>query len=76
MGAPVACSCLIEQSSLMREIDEIRTCGTNTQVQPSLLTVGELGDTLASMGASSGTGIQCVDSIFHRKIFPGIFDNS
>lgn len=58
---PVACSCLIEQSLLMREIDEIRTCGTNTQVRPSLPTVGELRDTQESMGASSGT-IQCVDS--------------
>lgn len=58
---PVACSCLIEQSLLMREIDEIRTCGTNTQVRPSLPTVGELRDTQASMGASSGT-IQYVDS--------------
>lgn len=30
--SPVACSCLIERSPSMREIDEIRTCGTNTQV--------------------------------------------
>lgn len=74
-GSPVACSCLIEQSSLMREIDEIHTCGTNTQVQPSLLTVGELGDTLPSMGASSGTS-QRVDSMFNQEIFPRTFDNT
>ena len=52
-GSPVACSWLIERSSSMREINEIRTCGTSTQVRPrpTWLWVNPGGHPV-SMGAS------------------------